>query len=63
MSKADSYPIPETWLEKEVARLALEKARQLVAGGKTPEDAANMACPGAWREWRGWVLTRLREGQ
>lgn len=63
MANADSYRIPETWLEKEVARLALEKARQLVAEGQTPDEAADAACSGAWAEWRGWVLAHLREGQ
>lgn len=59
MSKATEYPIPVTSLDKEVARLALLDARELMAAGASPEEAAALACRGAWAEWRDWVRAVL----
>lgn len=59
MAKADDYPIPTTALDKEVARLALLHARQLVAEGTSQQEAAMLATKGAWKEWRGWVTAHL----
>lgn len=60
MVERDSYRIPTTSLDKHIARLALDEAHRLVAAGVSPEVAATAACPGAWSEWRGWVLAVLR---
>ena len=55
MSRADDYKFPTTWLDKEIARLALGRARELVAAGLSPEEAATLACRGAGAQWRQWV--------
>ncbi len=60
MPKAEDQSIPTFYLDKAVVRLALEDARKLVAQGRTPEESATLACPGAWSEWRAYVLAQLR---
>ena len=60
MSKAKPYNMPSTRLDKTVARLALEDARKLVASGHSLEEAAMLACKGAWSEWCGYVLAQLQ---
>lgn len=59
MSKAENDNIPVIPIDKEVARLCLQDARNLVADGHSPEEAATLACHGAWLEWRPWVLAIL----
>ena len=55
MSRADDHNFPTTWLDKAIARLALGRARELVAAGLSPEEAARLACRGAGAQWRQWV--------
>ncbi len=59
MSRADDDDFPTIWLDKEIARLALGPARELVAAGLSPEEAAALACRGAWAQWRDWVSAVL----
>ncbi len=59
MSRADDDDFPTTWLDKEIARLALGPARELGAAGLSPEEAATLACRGAWAQWREWVSAVL----
>jgi hypothetical protein len=61
MGDASDYPVPGSYLDKAVVRLALAEARKLLAQGHSPEQAATLACKGAWAEWRGYVLARLQE--
>ncbi len=56
---AGSYRMPSTTLDKHIARLALEDARKLIAEGRSPDEAAMLACKGAWSEWREYVLAQL----
>ncbi len=59
MSRADDDDFPTIWLDKEIARLALGPARELVAAGLSPEEATVLACRGAWAQWREWVSAVL----
>ncbi len=59
MSRADDHDFPTTRLDKEVARLALGPARERVAAGLSPEEAATLACCGAGAQWRKWVSAVL----
>ncbi len=59
MSRADDDDFPTIWLDKEIARLALGPARELVAAGLSPEEAATLACRGAGAQWREWVRAVL----
>ncbi len=59
MSRADDDDFPTIWLDKEIARLALGPARELVAAGLSPEEAATLACRGAAAQWRAWVSAVL----
>ncbi len=59
MSRADDDDFPTIWLDKEIARLALGSARELGAAGLSPEEAATLACRGAWAQWRAWVSAVL----
>ena len=59
MSRADDDDFPTTWLDKEIARLALGPTRELVAAGLSFEEAATLACRGAWAKWREWVRAVL----
>ena len=49
----------ESKIYKEIARLALGRARELVAAGLSPEEAATLACRGAWARWQEWVRAVL----
>ena len=60
MIDAGNHPMPSTRLDKTIARLALEDARKLVAEGYSLEEAATLACKGAWSEWCGYVLAQLQ---
>lgn len=57
--RADDDDFPTTWLDKEIARLALGPARELVAAGLSPEEAATLACRRAGAQWRAWVSAVL----
>jgi hypothetical protein len=46
-------------LDKAVVRAALHDARRLVASGRSAEEAAALACRGAWREYRTEVMVAL----
>ena len=59
MSRTDDHNFPTTWLDKEIARLALGPARELVAAGLSLEEAATLACRGAGAQWRAWVRAVL----
>lgn len=59
MSKAEDHPNPRSYLDKAVVRLALRHMRELIARGHSPADAATLSCPGAWAEFREYVLTQL----
>lgn len=52
-------PVPTTSLDKEIARLALLHARDQMTAGAALEEAATVACQGAWAEWHGWVCAVL----
>ncbi len=52
------HPVPKTEAEKQAARTALAKARELVDAGTTSQDAATFSCVDCLR-WRGWVLAVL----
>ena len=56
-----AHPGPGTYLDKAIVRLALARARELMAQGHSAEDAATLACTGAWHEWRAYVLARLTD--
>jgi hypothetical protein len=51
-----------SYLDKAIARITFDNAHKLVAAGRPPDEAATLACPGAWSEWREYVLARLLEG-
>lgn len=60
MSQAETYITPSDPLDKLVARCATSEARKLTAAGHTKRQAAELSCPGSWREWRGYVLAALQ---
>lgn len=64
MSKAnDPHTIPASELEREVARLLIERIRRLIAEGHSIEGAADIACrgSGAWSEFRGYAISKISE--
>lgn len=50
---------PENYLDRAITRLALERARKLMAAGFIAEEAARHACPGSWSEFLPYVHVRL----
>ena len=50
-----------TYLDRAIVRIAIHDARKLIAEGRPLDEAATLACPGAWAEWRNWVLMWLRD--
>jgi len=60
MLKAQNFLTSSGPLDKLIATVALRGARKLMAEGHTPEDAATLACPGAWAVVRDSVLAAIR---
>lgn len=56
---------PESWptsyLDKAIVRVALSRARELIAQGHSADEAAKLACPGSWSQWRNLVRAQLGE--
>jgi hypothetical protein len=50
---------PISYLDQAIIRVALVEARRLIAAGKLPDEAAGLACTGAWSPLRGQVRARL----
>jgi hypothetical protein len=48
-------PLPETlptsYLDKAIVRVAVLRARELIAQGYTADEAARHACRGSWSQW------------
>lgn len=59
MPEVPVYPIPTSYLDKAVARLAITEARKLIAQGHSPDQAATITCQGTRLEWRAYVLVQL----
>jgi hypothetical protein len=57
-------PLPESWptsyLDKAIVRIAVLRARELVAQGYSADEASRIACPGAWSLWRNAVQEHLK---
>ena len=50
---------PENYLDRAITRVALARARKLMATGVLAEEAARHACPGSWSEFQPYVRVRL----
>ena len=50
---------PTSYLDKAIVRVALLRARGLIAQGCSADEAARTACPGSWSEWRIVVRAHL----
>ena len=54
---------PTSYIDKAVVRVALARARELMAQGHSADEAARLACPGAWSEWRDFVRSQLSKAR
>jgi hypothetical protein len=51
--------LPTSYLDKAVVRVAVLRARELFAQGYSADEAARLACPGSWSQWRSVVRMHL----
>ena len=50
---------PTSYLDKAIVRVAVLRARELIAKGCSEDEAVRIACPGSWAEWRAVVHAHL----
>jgi hypothetical protein len=54
-----SEPSPTSYLDRVIVRVAVLRARELIAQGRSREEAVRLSCPGSWSLWSGVVRARV----
>jgi hypothetical protein len=52
---------PISYLDRASVRVAVLRARNLIAQGRSLDEAVRLACPGSWSQWRVLVHAQLQD--
>jgi hypothetical protein len=50
-----------SYLDNAILRVAVLRARKLIAQGLSTDEAVRLACRGSWSQWRLLVQARLED--
>ena len=51
--------MPTYYLDSAIVRVAVLRARELIAQGRSTDEAVRIACAGPWATWRNLVLEQV----